>query len=108
MWPVARSLCHGRYHPPRATPDAEIASDVAALLGVHHEVVEPAQSLIRALLSHHRATGFCTLTPSFFIAPVAEFLAGRADLVFDGIGGDVLCAGLFLDTERVRLFRNGQ
>jgi asparagine synthase (glutamine-hydrolysing) len=103
------ALCvTARYHPPRATPDAEIASEVAALLGVHHEVVEPAQSLIRALLSHHRATGFCTLTPSFFIAPVAEFLAGRADLVFDGIGGDVLCAGLFLDTERVRLFRNGQ
>ena len=86
-----------RYHPPRATPDAEIASELAALLGIPHEEVEQPPSLVRTLLRHQRVTGFCTLTPSSFMMAVADFLATRADVVFDGIGGDVLSAGLFLE-----------
>jgi asparagine synthetase B (glutamine-hydrolysing) len=97
-----------RYHPPRATPDVETASELAALLGIPHEVVEQPRSLVQTLLRHQRVTGFCTLTPSFFMMAVADFLATRADVVFDGIGGDVLSAGLFLDVERVRLFRAGR
>lgn len=97
-----------RYHPPRATPDAETASELAAFLGIPHEVVEQPPSFVQTLLRHQRVTGFCTLTPSFFMMAVADLLATRADVVFDGIGGDVLSAGLFLDVERVQLFRAGR
>jgi len=97
-----------QYHPPRATPDAEVASELSALLGIPHHVVEQPASHLETLLRHQHITGWCTLTPSWFMIAVADFLATRAEVIFDGIGGDVLCAGLFLDAARVQLFRDGR
>jgi hypothetical protein len=38
---------------------------------------------------------------------MANYLGGRTRVLFDGIGGDVLSAGLFLSEERAQLFLDG-
>lgn len=103
------SLCvSARYHPPRATPDAEVAREVALLTGVRHRVLAQPASQLETLLRHFRATNLCTLTPGSFLLAVADFVAGQDAVVYDGIGGDVLSAGLFATPQRQRLYREGR
>jgi hypothetical protein len=97
-----------RYYPPRDTPDAEIASRLARALGLEHHILEQPASQLQTTRRHHLATNFCTLTPSSYALAVGEWLRQEADVVYDGLGGDVLSAGLFLDAERVRLFAEGR
>jgi asparagine synthase (glutamine-hydrolysing) len=97
-----------RYSPPRATPDAEVAAQIAQRLGLRHAVVEQPRSELQALLRHHRLTSYCTLTPSAWMLALADDLRRRTSVVYDGIGGDVLAAGLFLDEERARLYGEGR
>src|SRR5262249_32628722 len=40
--------------------------------------------------------------------PLANYLKGKVHCFYDGIGGDVLSAGLFLNRERLTLFDSGR
>ena len=87
------------YFPPRPDEDAIVAPRVAAAVGVRHVLLEQGDEL-DAEVSKNLATGFCTDEHAWF-AVVAEFLSHGSDTVYDGIGGDVLSAGLFLTPDRL-------
>jgi asparagine synthetase B (glutamine-hydrolysing) len=97
-----------RYYPPRACNDVPVAREVAAALGVPHVILDQPRSQAGTLLRHFEATNFCTLTPSHFVHVVGDFLASRASVTFDGIGGDVLAEGHYLRAEQIALFRQGR
>jgi hypothetical protein len=52
-------------------------------------------------------TSFCSDEHAWALA-LADFLTGRAAAAFDGLGGDVLSAGLFLTRRRQRLYERGR
>jgi hypothetical protein len=55
----------------------------------------------------NEATNFCSLEHSWLISLAQYLRREEYDAIFDGIGGDVLSAGLFLSKPRLQLYRNG-
>lgn len=98
------------YRPPKPNEDTAIACQVAAALGTPHHLI--AQRGDRAAME--RKTAFtCNFTTNehFWLSPLDRRLTGATSAetpLLDGIGGDVLSAGLFLDAERLMLFRQGK
>jgi asparagine synthase (glutamine-hydrolysing) len=96
-----------KHFAPKANQDALVAAQLAARSGLAHVVLEQPTSQVRAELVKNRETGFCT-DEHAWILPMASYLRDRVSAFFDGIGGDVLSAGLFLDEEGLSLFQSGQ
>lgn len=96
-----------RHHPPRIDQDAEVAAQVAAAVGVPHVILEQRASRFEAELRKNLRTGFGSDEGTHFL-PLRDDLAGRVTAIWDGMGSDVLSAGLFLDAERLALFRSGR
>lgn len=88
-----------RHFPPRSDEDAAVASRVAAALGLRHVLLDLADEF-EAETAKNVATSFCTDEHAWF-ATVAAYLERGFTTVYDGIGGDVLSAGLFLNADRV-------
>lgn len=88
-----------RHYPPRSDEDAAVASRVAAALGLPHVLLDLADEF-EAETAKNLATSFCTDEHAWFAA-VAAYLGRGFTTVYDGIGGDVLSAGLFLTSDRV-------
>jgi hypothetical protein len=79
---------------------------VTAALGLAHEVTEVPRSRLSTELRKHELTSFATPSMTWAV-PLADHLAGRFDVVYDGLGGDVLSAGLE-DEPRLRLYEEGR
>ena len=93
--------------PPRPNEDAVIAAQLARVVGTPHEIVEPPDDLLKAELEKNVLTNFCA-DEHGWLMPLRNYLAERSfDCVFDGIGGDVLSAGLFLSETRLRMVERG-
>jgi hypothetical protein len=95
-----------RHYPPLNDEDARIAALVTAALDLPHVVLDPIDRF-DAELRKNEATSFCADEHAWTMG-LADFLRGRADVVFDGIGGDVLSAGLFLTAKREALRAAGR
>jgi asparagine synthase (glutamine-hydrolysing) len=96
-----------KHFPPRANEDARIAAEVAAALGVAHVVLEPAREPIAAELRKNELTNFCA-DEHGWILELADFVRSHGyDVLYDGIAGDVLSAGLFLNERNLSLYRQG-
>ena len=98
-----------RYFAPGDTShgEVEIAEKLATALGVPHVVVGPPSSRLPAELRNNVEANFSTTDIPWTLA-VADYVRGRVSAVYDGIGGDVLSAGLLLTAERLELFRSGR
>jgi len=98
-----------RYFPPgdTAAGEIEIAREVAAALDVQHVVVDQVSSRFAAEWRSNVETEFCSVDAQWSLA-VADFLKGQVHDIYDGIGGDVLSAGLFLTREGLELFEAGR
>jgi asparagine synthase (glutamine-hydrolysing) len=96
-----------RHFSPRTDQDADIAARLTRALGLPHVVLDQPESRLRAELKKNVQTGFGTDEGTAFMA-MGDYLAGRAAIVFDGIGGDVLSAGLFLNAAELALFESGR
>jgi asparagine synthase (glutamine-hydrolysing) len=78
-----------QHYPPRGNEDAEIAGQVAAAAGVSHVTLRRNRRPIRAERRKNDLTGFCTDEHVQFL-PMIEYFRQRADVLYDGIAGDVL------------------
>lgn len=94
--------------PPRPDEDAHVASGVARALGLPHEILPRTGDRLHDELRMHPLTDFCTDEHTWLL-PLGEYLRDTAcTLAFDGIGGDVLSAGLFLTAPRLDLYARGE
>jgi asparagine synthase (glutamine-hydrolysing) len=85
-----------RYFPSVLSADVEIASEIARALGLDHVIVDQRGSEFEAEIEKNVLTHFCSLEHGWMVR-MAEFLRENVDTVYDGIGGDVLSAGLPTD-----------
>jgi asparagine synthetase B (glutamine-hydrolysing) len=93
-------LCITHEHfPPRHNEDVRIARLVAEAAGVRHRTVRQARSRLRAEIRKNLETGFCTDEGAQLLTLARSLEGMPGTTLYDGIGGDVLSAGLFLDPE---------
>lgn len=94
--------------PPRSHEDAAIASLVARFAGLPHAELPAAEDLLDAEREKNRLTSFCA-DEHAWILPLRAHLAREGfTAVFDGIGGDVLSAGMRLTERRLSLYRQNR
>jgi asparagine synthase (glutamine-hydrolysing) len=95
-----------RYRPPMRSEEIE-AGAVAADLGVRHVVLDQTEPMLQATRRAIARQNLCSADHGW-ILPLIDFVRARFGAVYDGIGGDVLSAGLFLDRDRLALFESGR
>jgi asparagine synthetase B (glutamine-hydrolysing) len=89
---------------PKSTDDVRIATKLVQALNVPHVVVDQPQWRLPAEIAKNHQTSFCSDEHTWMM-PVVAGLAGKVNEVYDGIGGDILSAGLFLVEPTLRAYR---
>jgi hypothetical protein len=102
--PPALAVTSQRF-PPATLDDVEIARRVAAATNVPHMVVPAPRQRWAAETQKNRMTSWCSDEHTWMLN-VAAVAAREATTLYDGIGGDVLSAGLFLDNIPLTLIRH--
>jgi hypothetical protein len=91
---------------PQST-DGRVAATLAAELGLRHVRI-PAPRPSPALEERKNWQTHLCADEHAWILPLRDLLQDYCAILYDGIGGDVLSAGLFLDAEALSLFRAGR
>lgn len=92
--------------PPRPDEDVRIAKMVCERLGQKHLVIRQTGRAFEKEIRKNELTGYAALEHGWFV-PLGEIEEIRGADVYDGIGGGVLSAGLFLTGKRLELVRRG-
>jgi len=92
--------------PPRSNGDAESAAQLTSALEIQHTILDQSKSRLLAELRKNIDTNFSTFEHGWLM-PMADYFNGRVQSIYDGVGGDVLSAGLFLTEELVNLYETG-
>lgn len=93
--------------PGRPNEDARIAALLARALDVPHVVLAQPRFYVGNMLRNLRDSAMCA-DEGAQMPPLTDWLHANADVVFDGIGGDVMSAGLFQNEELHALYRRGE
>ena len=101
-----RILITHKHYPPRCDEDAKVAGILAKELKLPHTVIDQRESWLGAEYRKNLLTNFCSDEHGQCLA-MADYLQGRASVVYDGIAGDVLSAGLFLTPHLLELVDSG-
>jgi hypothetical protein len=83
--------------------DTVVAARLAEAVGVPHLVVSAGENGLREEVEKNVKTNFCADEHAWMI-PAGGYLRNRVDTIYDGIGGDVLSAGLYMTQRRLDLF----
>lgn len=92
-----------RHFPPRPNPDMEVAKNLCTALNLRHVVVDLPVSRVRTELRKNVETHFCSEEHAWALA-MADRLKGEAGVLYDGIAGDILSAGLYQSSEKLQLY----
>src|SRR5262245_13684502 len=95
-----------RHTYPCSNRDILAAAELSKALNLPHVIVPQPSSRFKGELRKNVKTNFCSDKHTQFLA-LADYVHGRFKILYDGIGGDVLSNGLFLDEARLRLFERG-
>lgn len=93
--------------PGRPNEDARIAALLAGALDVPHVVLVQPRFYVANMLRNLRDSVMCA-DEGAQMPPLTDWLRANADTVFDGLGGDVMSAGLFQNEALHALFRRGE
>lgn len=91
--------CHGH--------EAETAAQLAKLVNVPHVVLSQTEAPFGLELKKNVLTNFCSDEHAWFFS-AAEYLKGKVDVIYDGLGGSLFCDGFALTPERLTLCRQGR
>jgi asparagine synthetase B (glutamine-hydrolysing) len=98
-----REVVTARHFPPPVDEDVAVAALLAKRLEIDHVVV-PRGNPLRSELHKNLATSFCADEHAWYMA-ATRYIASQYSTVYDGIGGDVLSAGLFCTAQLLDRFR---
>ena len=91
---------------PRPGTDAQIASELARRLSLPHTVVAQTPDRLGRELRKNELTGFCADEHAWFL-PMLQFYAEHGiQHSWDGIAGDILSSGIYLEGKPLALFRS--
>ena len=107
---ILLELCRNG-HPPdlavtidlQSCGDADAARLVARACNINHIVIPETRRLLPQFLRLQEETSFNLARETAFFA-LADYLKESDDVIYDGIGGDVLSAGLFLTEDLLEAF----
>jgi asparagine synthase (glutamine-hydrolysing) len=88
---------------PRGGEDVRIAGLLARELGLRHVVLPQPSCRFEAERRKNLLTGFCSDEHAWYLVAM-DYLARQKLPLYDGIGGDVLSAGLFVSPRSLALF----
>jgi asparagine synthase (glutamine-hydrolysing) len=77
------------HYPPAGDDDSVIAPQVAAAAGVAHTAIPLDPRRVAVERRKNVMTSFCADRHAQMM-PVVDYLRGRADVIYDGLGGDIL------------------
>lgn len=92
-----------KHFPPRPNPDLEVARNLCAALDLRHVVLELPASRVRAELRKNVETHFCSEEHAWALA-MADRLKGETKVLYDGIAGGILSAGVYQSREKLKLY----
>ena len=107
---IVAELCQQNRPPTRVVTvdysarERSTAVAIAEKLGLRKEVLRPDKRLVPTEFAKNLRVNFCALEHGWMLG-LADFLHNHFDVSFDGIGGDVLSAGLFMTKARLDAFR---
>lgn len=92
-----------QHFPPRPNPDLEVAKNLCEALNLRHVVVDLPVSRVRAEQRKNVETHLCSEEHAWAVA-MADRLKGETRVLYDGLAGDILSAGLYQSAEKLRLY----
>lgn len=93
--------------PPRSNEDMKVARQLCEIYGVKHIPIYQESFYLEAVLRKNLITDFCSDEHTWALTSVSFLNNSDIETIYDGIGGDVLSAGLFLSAKRLQNFRTG-
>ena len=93
-----------RYRPPLPNEDLKMATALCSIFDMDHIVLDQRADFLGQEREKNSLTNFCSLEHGW-ILPLSDYFALNAyHGIFDGIGGDCLSAGLFMDKNQLALY----
>jgi asparagine synthetase B (glutamine-hydrolysing) len=96
-----------RYFFDRPNQEVEIAVRTAKSVGIPHVLLSQPGSRLAAEIRKNLLTSFCAWEHAWAL-PVADYLNGTVDVIYDGLGGDALSGGATLRPKRLALYAAGR
>ncbi len=96
-----------KFYPPRHDEDVRIAPLLTKELNIEHIIIDQPKSYFRTLHRRNIETNFCS-DEILESAAIADRLDGQVSVLYDGIAGDILSAGLGLDPEKIMFYKEGR
>jgi asparagine synthase (glutamine-hydrolysing) len=97
-----------RYSPPNDFDDVRIAAELCRELGINHVVLDQDNSFLLAENEKNQLSNFLSAEHAWML-PIRKFVeSNKYDMLYDGIGGDVLTNGMFLSPKWLNLAKNGK
>lgn len=87
--------------------ELEAATKVARLLNVNHVVLSQTETLFSLEYKKNLKTNFCA-DEHEWVLRAADYLKGRAKIVYDGLGGSLFCDGFGLNKDRHGMCESGK
>jgi asparagine synthetase B (glutamine-hydrolysing) len=88
--------------------EVHCAAEVARTLGLRHVLLRSSQRRLRDEEEKNAVTHFCADSHTWLLALRDALLAEAVECAYDGIAGDVLSNGVFLDANRHALYDAGR
>jgi asparagine synthase (glutamine-hydrolysing) len=94
-------------HPATAKEDIVVGKLMSDRLGIiHHEVLQP--PLVPDVeIRKNRMTNLCSIEHGWYLE-LSAFLSGKTRVIYDGIAGDILTSGVYVDVRLLNLIRSGR
>ncbi len=86
--------------------DVLAATQLCEFLKLPHVILDQPRSRFKAELRRNIENNFCA-DENWQIPPLVDYVRGKFKSIYDGIAGDVLSNGLFLNETRLALFEKG-
>jgi asparagine synthase (glutamine-hydrolysing) len=113
---ILLELCHAGFRPKVCATvgtylygenhEAQVASNLAASLGLHHTIVDQRESTFSLVSKRVHVTNFCADEHEWLFT-AAEYLEGKVSTIYDGLGGSLFCDGFGLNQARHRFCETG-
>jgi hypothetical protein len=94
-----------RQYPPVLSDDVAVAAKLAEALGLRHEVVDPPKSRYSSEMAALPRSNYSANGNSQYDG-ILKHCCDNVAAIYDGLGGDVLSAGMLLTPDRVRFYES--
>ena len=101
------AIVTARHYPPRPDEDARVAALIAGRLGIPHRVLDQPPERLRQELRKNPLTGFSSPDWHAWGVALGEYMGAHTPVMFDGLGGDTLSMGRYLDARQVERLAAG-